>query len=112
MACRRQHSPSNGGLVDWCNVGIVLIGLLLGVGGDEPHVGNRRVEDLVVGLVENLQILVPSGTVQEETVHVATVLGSLGDIVVLAVLGENQEVEGERIDGVFILHREGSTLRA
>ena len=107
-----EHSASDGCLVDWRNVGIVLIGLLLGVGGDEPHVGHCRVKDLVVGFVEALQVLIPTRSIKEESMHVAAVLGSLTDIMVFAILGQDEEVEGKSIDGVFILNKKGGTLRA
>lgn len=63
-------------------------------------------------LVQAFQVLIPTGSIQEETVHVAAILWRLIDIVLVGVLGENEEVEGEGVDGVFILNREGGTLRA
>lgn len=65
-----------------------------------------------MGFVHAFQVLVPAGAIKEKTMHVASVLWSLGEIVFLAVLGDHKEVEGQRVDWVLILSKKLITFLA
>lgn len=86
--------------------------LFLFICGKEEHVGHFAVEYLVVRLVHALQVGVPSGAVQEQSMHVTAVLGRFGDIVFFAVFGDDEEVEVQSIDGVFVLNKNIITFLA
>ena len=108
----REHSSSNRCLVNWSNVGIALTCLLLSVCGDKPHVWDWRIQNLVVGFIETFQILVPSRTIKEQSVHVTSILRIFGNIVLFAILRQDQEIKGESVDRVFILNKNRITFRA
>ena len=99
MAGGREGTSSYGGLVDWTNVPVAFVRLFLLVGRKEQHVRYTAVEDLVMRFIHAFQVGIPPGTIQEETVDIAAIFGSLANIVILAVFWNYAEVECQCIDG-------------
>ena len=105
VSSRRKHSSTSRCLVNWTNVAVLFARLLLGVSRKEPHIRHWTVQNLVLGLVQTLQIRVPSGTVKEKTMDVATIIRRFINIVLSIVFRKDSEVKGKSIDGIFILNR-------